>query len=77
MDVKREQVQAAIEQIATLVVESIAEKEHLDSSLVLADFLMSQTGRKLYDESLKYWCDGPSCIEEMYRKEKGLEPRSA
>ena len=77
MDVKREQVQAAIEQIATLVVESVAKKERLDSSLVLADFLISQTGRKLYDESLKYWCEGPSYIEEMYRKEKGFESHSA
>ncbi|OWV26283.1 hypothetical protein B7988_06760 [Fibrobacter sp. UWB1] len=76
MDVKKEQIQAAIDQIATLVVESIAEKEKKDSSIVLADFLTSQTGRKLYDESLKFWCDGPSCIEEMYRKEKGLESRS-
>lgn len=33
------------------------------------DFIMSDTGRLLYDEPTKTWWDGPSNIAQMYKDE--------
>jgi len=70
MSVTKEQIQAAIELLTTMVVESISKEDNLDPDDVLPDFLNSHTGKMLYDESLKLWCEGPSHIEELYRNEK-------
>ena len=69
MAVTKEQIQAAMELLTTMVVESISKEDHLDAADVLPDFLNSKTGKMLFDESLKLWCEGPSHIEELYRAE--------
>ncbi len=33
------------------------------------DFCLSKTGKALYDESTKLWCNGPSYIADIYREE--------
>jgi len=35
----------------------------------LTDFLCSKTGKALYDEKTKLWCNGPAYITELYREE--------
>ena len=35
----------------------------------LTDFLCSKTGKALYDEKTKLWCNGPAYIAELYREE--------
>ena len=35
----------------------------------LIDFLCSKTGKALYDEKTKLWCNGPAYIAELYREE--------
>ena len=40
---------------------------YLTSSL--EQFLLSDTGKLLYEEELKLWWDGPSSIVEMFEKE--------
>ena len=40
-----------------------------ESKDVLVDFILSKTGKALYDESTKLWCNGPSYIAEMYLDE--------
>ena len=69
MAVMKEQIQATMELLTTMVVESISKEDGLDAAEVLPDFLNSHTGKMLFDEELKLWCEGPSHIEELYRDE--------
>ena len=42
----------------------------------MTDFLCSKTGKALYDEKTKLWCNGPAYITELYKEElekKGVE----
>lgn len=65
-----DQKKYAIDLTTTLVVEEIAEKLGTDQAKALHDFVSSETGMLLYDESSKLWWNGPSYIAEMYMKEK-------
>ena len=47
----------------------IAEETGRDRKEVLMDFLCSRTGKALYDEKTKLWCNGPSYIAEVYMEE--------
>ena len=69
MDVMTDRVNAAIDLLTTMVVESIAKEDGCDASDVLPGFLRSRTGQMLYNESSKLWWDGPAFIEELYRQE--------
>ena len=40
-----------------------------DRKEILTDFLCSKTGKALYDENTKLWCNGPAYIAELYREE--------
>ena len=52
-----------------MAVEEISEDTGRDSKEVLSDFICSKTGKALYDESTKLWCNGPSYIAELYLEE--------
>ena len=41
-----------------MVTEEIAEEMGKDRKEVLTDFLCSRTGKALYDEKTKLWCNG-------------------
>ena len=41
----------------------------MDRKEILTDFLCSKTGKALYDENTKLWCNGPAYIAELYREE--------
>lgn len=69
MDVMTDRVNAAIDLLTTMVVESIAKEDGRDASDVLPSFLCSHTGQMLYNECNKLWWDGPAFIEEQYRQE--------
>ena len=49
--------------------EEIAEETGKDRKEVLTDFLCSKTGKALYDENTKLWCNGLAYIAELYREE--------
>ena len=51
------------------VLEDIAEETGRDRKEVLTDFLCSKTGKALYDEKTRLWCNGPSYIAELYMEE--------
>ena len=70
MDVTKEQIDASIDLLTTMVVENIANEQQRDSSDVLPEFLMSHTGQMLRNEKNKLWWEGPSAIEEMFKNEK-------
>jgi len=69
LEATEEQRKYAVDITVTLVVEELAEQLGVDSSKVLTDFVASNTGTLLYDESSKLWWNGPSYIAEMYKKE--------
>ena len=58
-----------IDLLITMAVEEIAEETGKNSKEVLQDFLSSKTGKALYDENTKLWCNGPSYIAELYMEE--------
>ena len=67
------QINYTIDLLITMVVEEIAEDTGKDSKEVLVDFILSKTGKALYDESTKLWCNGPSYIADMYKEEIELK----
>ena len=68
--ISKEQINYTIDLLITMAVEEIAEDTGKDSKKILVDFILSKTGKALYDESTKLWCNGPSYIADMYKEEK-------
>ena len=58
-----------IDILITVVTDEIAEETGKDRKEILTDFLCSKTGKALYDEKTKSWCNGPVYIAELYREE--------
>lgn len=71
--ISKGQINYTIDLLITMVVEEIAEDTGKDSKEVLVDFILSKTGKALYDESTKLWCNGPSYIADMYKEEIELK----
>ena len=59
----------AIDLLVTMVVEELAEDLNIKPAEPLPRFVLSQTGRLLYDERSKLWWCGPSDIAQMYKAE--------
>ena len=53
----------------TRLIRLASEETGKDRNEVLTDFLCSKTGKALYDENTKLWCNGPAYIAELYREE--------
>ena len=60
---------STIDLLITMVTDEIAEETGKDRKETLTDFLCSKTGKALYDEKTKLWCNGPAYIAELYREE--------
>lgn len=69
--ISKEKKDFTIDLLISMVVEEIAEEAGKDSKEVLGDFLCSKTGKVLYDEETRLWCNGPSYIAELYMDEIG------
>ena len=67
--ISKEQIDYTIDLLITMAVEEIAEDTGKDSKEILVDFILSKTGKALYDEKTKLWCNGPAYIAELYREE--------
>ena len=67
--IPKEKMNYTIDLLITMVTEEIAEETGKDRKEVLTDFLCSKTGKALYDEKTKLWCNGPAYIAELYREE--------
>lgn len=68
-DVTKEQKNFAVDVMVTLVVEELVGDLKLDTAAILKNFIASETGALLYDESSKLWWNGPSYIADMFKKE--------
>lgn len=67
--VSKEKMNYTIDLLITMVTDEIAEETGRDRKEVLTDFLCSKTGKALYDETTRLWCNGPSYIVELYMEE--------
>ena len=67
--ISKEKMDYTIDLLITMVIDEIAEKTGKDRKEVLTDFLCSKTGKALYDEKTRLWCNGPSYIAELYMEE--------
>ena len=54
---------------ATMVVCELADAMGQDTTKLVPAFLESHTASLLYDDSLKYWWDGPDAISDMFKRE--------
>lgn len=59
----------AIDLIITMVVDELSEDMQLPASELLPQFIVSKTGKLLYDESSKLWWSGPSDIAQLFKDE--------
>lgn len=62
----------AIDLIITMVVDELSEDMKVPASELLPLFIVSKTGKLLYDESSKLWWSGPSDIAQMFKEEMNL-----
>ena len=67
--ISKEKMDYTIDLLITMVTDEIAEETGRDRKDVLTDFLCSKTGKALYDEKTRLWCNGPSYIAELYMEE--------
>ncbi len=59
----------AIDLLITMVIDELSKDMQLPASELLPKFIVSKTGKLLYDESSKLWWSGPSDIAQMFKDE--------
>ena len=69
VEISKEKLNYTIDLLITMVTDEIAEETVRDRKEILTDFLCSKTGKALYDEKTKLWCNGPAYITELYKEE--------
>lgn len=72
--IAEETVKNAIDLLVTMVVDELAENLQVKPTELLPEFVVSQTGKLLYDEESKLWWSGPSDIAEMFQTERKGKP---
>ena len=56
----------AMDLAAVMAVEELANEEKKSTDEVLLSFMESNTGKMLYDDSVKLWWDGPTVVAEEF-----------
>ena len=67
--ITKEKMDFTIDVLVTMIVDELAETTGKDRNEILPEFVVSKTGKALYDISTKLWCNGPSYIVDMYLDE--------
>ena len=67
--ISKERIDYTIDLLITMAVEEIAEDTGKSPKEILPEFYSSKTGKALYDEQTRLWCNGPSYIAELYMDE--------
>ncbi len=57
---------------ALMAIERIAKEENKNTEDILISFMKSNTGQMVYDDSTKFWWDGPAAVAQEYKKEMGI-----
>ena len=65
----KETVGAAMDCVAAMAIEEISSMRGLRPDEAAAEFLASDTARRLFDYKLKLWTDGPSTVVDDYLQE--------
>ena len=68
VEISKEKLNYTIDLLITMVTDEIAEETGKDRKEILTDFLCSKTGKALYDERTKLWCNGPAYID-VYKRQ--------
>ncbi len=69
MDVNKGTIGAAMNCVASMAIEELAQMERISVSRAATEFLSSKTAEMLFDDSTKLWWEGPSAIVDEYLKE--------
>lgn len=67
--VSQEKINFTIDLLAAMTVDAIAEDTGRSSNEILPEFLLSGTGKALYDPSTNFWWNGPAYLKEAYYEE--------
>lgn len=70
-EVSEETKKNAIDLMVTMIIDELSEDLQLPANELLPEFVISKTGKLLYDESSKLWWSGPSDIAQMFKSEMG------
>ena len=69
-EVTQEQLNYGVDANCALTIEELSQDLNVNRNQMFYDFIMSDTGRLLYDEPTKTWWDGPQislkCIKTSY-----------
>ena len=69
MDVNEGTISAAMNCVASMAIEELAQTKRVSASEAAAEFLASKTAEMLFDDSTKLWWEGPSAIVDEYLRE--------
>ncbi len=67
--ITKEKMDYTIDVLVTMIVDELADTTGRDRNEILPEFVVSKTGKALYDISSRLWCNGPSYIVDMYLEE--------
>lgn len=67
--ITKERLDYTVDLLITMVVEELADDLGKESKEILEEFIVSKTGKNLYDTNTKLWCNGPSYIADLYKEE--------
>lgn len=65
----KEKTLFAMDLTILMAVEELALETGRSSEEILLSFMESETGKNVYDDSLKLWWDGPDAVIERYKLE--------
>ena len=63
-------IEGAMNLTAVLAIERAAHELGISTGDALTRFFESRTAEALYDDSLKYWWDGPAAVCDMFLAEQ-------
>lgn len=75
--ITKERLDYTIDVLTAMVIEELSEDLGKNSKELIVDFLLSKTGKELYDSSTKLWCNGSSYIADMYKEEVALNHKDS
>ena len=67
----KEKTLFAMDLTILMAVEDLAQETGQSTEDLLLSLMASETGRCVYDDSLKLWWDGPDAVVERYKRELG------
>lgn len=67
-----EKINFSMDLTTLMAVEQLSKEQNKNTEEVLISFMESNTGRMIYDDSTKFWWDGPVAAVQEYKSEMGI-----